>query len=97
VGLFQGQGDGAHQGGRLLRRAAGVVPHPCRQRFALDEGHAQVVNALGLADVEDGADIGVLQAADRARLAVEAFQGFPLVSSEMRYFEGRLACRAADS
>jgi hypothetical protein len=52
---------------------AQVAQHPV-QAVALDELHGVVVNALGLADAEDGHDVAVVQPRRRLRLAAEALR-----------------------
>jgi hypothetical protein len=51
--------------------AGGGPAQPPGQRLALDVGHGQVRHAVDLADVVDGADVGVAQGAGGAGLAVE--------------------------
>jgi hypothetical protein len=64
--------DGVHDVERALRRDAALAADEIAQRLALDEVHHQKDDALGLADVVDGDDVGVAELRLRARLAEES-------------------------
>ena len=64
---FERIGDLARDGERLLERNRALLD-PLGERLALDQLHDQVVRA----DVEQRADIGMVQRGDGARLALEA-------------------------
>ena len=78
VGLLQGHGELAHQRRDLAWRQPSS-PIRLGQRLALDIGHRQVEQAVDLADVVDGAEVGVVELA-----AVRASSEEPLRASGRR-------------
>ena len=67
VGDLRRDREGARQRGRPLL-------HDAAQRVAFHQLHREVGPALGLADVEDRDDVGVVEPGDHARLVPEARQ-----------------------
>lgn len=57
---------------------------PLRERFALDVLHDGVRRALVIADIVQGADVGVVEGGDGAGLALEALQGFGTAAEALR-------------
>ena len=71
VGVVERVGDlnGVLQ--HLVQRQRALL-QPVRQRFAFQVLHHQVVDSVLLADVVQRADVGMIQAGDGARFALEA-------------------------
>ena len=60
---------------RALQGSSGRPPISCLERGPLDVLHDDVVEAVGLAHVEDGRDVGVVEGRAEAGLALEAAAG----------------------
>src|SRR5207247_601487 len=69
--LVERVGDFGRDAQRLGNRQRATL-ETLRKRLALDVLHHQEVHSVLVADVEERADVGVVQARDGARLAVEA-------------------------
>ena len=71
VGIAQPFGHLRADGDRLRHRQRAALADHRAQLDALDELHRHVGDVAGLADIVDGDDVGVVQAACGARLLVE--------------------------
>ncbi len=64
---------------QYLVTGKGASPQAVSEGFALQKLHDQKIDAVVLADVVKGADVGIVQRRDGLRLALEALPGFRVV------------------
>ena len=73
VSVVERLGDLAGEPERVVQRQLALTLEPMTQRLALDVGHDVVKEPTGLTGVEQGQDVGMLQAGGELDLAQESF------------------------
>ena len=83
---FQSGAHFLHQGESLVRgKAAGL--HRLAKVHAVDEFHDEVMEGTSRAEIEDGDDVGMIEASENPGFAVEAFFEGRIIVVDVENFE----------
>ena len=88
VGVLEGLGRFAGNPYRVLDRELTLPPEPVAQRFAFHERHGEPELPGGFAGVQDGEDVGVLQAGGGLDLPLKPLRAERLRQVREEHLEG---------